>query len=575
MCFSEFIAYTCGHTSVAVNRPCPMTTYLYNNPCCANPATRPLLAETVCYPCSRILHSRGVNITEYEHRFMHERGACQCEIQFPALLHPRLIHRSSIDSLANASSSGSGSGLSENNTVTTTSGSGTLSLYHGSNDPSHHVQHQYGGHDQQQGHSVASVSSNGNTGKTKGKGRHRWKGKGRGGKGKGKPHQDITHHHGPGPTQYQQMAVQETGAGTADIPLFEERQVGEDVEVAVRLSSMYAAEWTKDHAKLHRSGTCKCPVSFEPYKPLPAEDSTENHPNSPAPVEGEAEAACQYGPKSKKAATSVPIAVQEHAKPRRSAGAQAALAPIVHSSPADAYAYAQNNPQYAQAQQTGPSQSRNDGGFASASGSTSARPLASGRGAYNTTHQNQKVNDYGSENRKPVLPPGAVARHAFMKAQMSPLDELLGVVSKGLAAPSQKTDENLKRNAAESDNRGGGLSRPVDVQSVHFHLREDTVRIVGKPIEITPASITGSTGGTQNNTADYKKMKPGETLSDTLDSCVEYHPPEKVIAGFPLGAGPEGESHAGDFEDCDLNLRKREREQDQEQKQQRRVSNEF
>jgi hypothetical protein len=52
------------------------------------------------------------------------------------------------------------------------------------------------------------------------------------------------------------------------LPLFEEAQVGGNVAVAVRLSSLYGAEWTQDHAKLHESGQCKCPVSFEKYKPI-------------------------------------------------------------------------------------------------------------------------------------------------------------------------------------------------------------------------------------------------------------------------------------------------------------------
>ncbi|KAI8954150.1 hypothetical protein F4801DRAFT_596228 [Xylaria longipes] len=182
MCFAEYLAYTCGHTSIAVNRPCPMTTHLHNNPCCSRPACRPFLAHTMCPACNRILHARRVDIAEYEHRWMHERGACGCDVQFPALLHPRVVQRSTVVA-------------GENCTV----------------------------------------------GKT-----------------------DA----GRQPTE---SDIRGRGEGAA-IPLYHEAQVGESVEVAVRLPSLYAAEWSSDHAKLHETGQCKCPVSFARYKPLDIEN---------------------------------------------------------------------------------------------------------------------------------------------------------------------------------------------------------------------------------------------------------------------------------------------------------------
>lgn len=193
MCFAEYLAYTCGHTSIAVNRPCPMTTHLHNNPCCPRPACRPFLAHAMCTSCNRILHARRVDIAEYEHRWMHERGACGCDVQFPALLHPRIVQRST--AVANDG----------------TSDAGFASAVQPEFVP-------------------------------------------RGGRGTGR--QPDTRRRGKG----------------AEIPLYQEAQVGENVEVAVRLPSLYAAEWTNDHAKLHMSGQCKCPVSFERYKPLNIED---------------------------------------------------------------------------------------------------------------------------------------------------------------------------------------------------------------------------------------------------------------------------------------------------------------
>ncbi|ROW02031.1 hypothetical protein VPNG_07682 [Cytospora leucostoma] len=94
MCFSEFIGYTCGHSSSEVLRPCPMTTQLYTNPLCARYARRPILAPEMCPACQRILHGRAVLIVEWEHRWMHERGVCGCEVQFPDLFRPRVVGRS-------------------------------------------------------------------------------------------------------------------------------------------------------------------------------------------------------------------------------------------------------------------------------------------------------------------------------------------------------------------------------------------------------------------------------------------------------------------------------------------------
>ncbi|KAI0442290.1 hypothetical protein F4803DRAFT_551310 [Xylaria telfairii] len=202
MCFAEYLAYTCGHTSIAVNRPCPMTTHLHNNPCCPRPACRPFLAQVMCTSCNRILHARRVDIAEYEHRWMHERGACGCDVQFPALLHPRIVQRST--AVADDGASGAGSASVRPEFVP------------------------------------------------------------RGGRGTGRQPESLRR-----------------GKG-AEIPLYQEAQVGENVEVAVRLSSLYAAEWTNDHAKLHKSGQCNCPVSFERYKPLDIEDDQDEH-NNPEP----------------------------------------------------------------------------------------------------------------------------------------------------------------------------------------------------------------------------------------------------------------------------------------------------
>ncbi|KAI1443084.1 hypothetical protein F5Y02DRAFT_226832 [Annulohypoxylon stygium] len=91
MCFTEFLGYTCGHTSVPVKRPCPMTTQSHVNPVCPSPACRPLLALTMCPSCARIVHGRWIDIVVHEHQFMHARGVCHCPVRFPPHQQPRVL----------------------------------------------------------------------------------------------------------------------------------------------------------------------------------------------------------------------------------------------------------------------------------------------------------------------------------------------------------------------------------------------------------------------------------------------------------------------------------------------------
>ncbi|KAK3341732.1 hypothetical protein B0T25DRAFT_617085 [Lasiosphaeria hispida] len=91
MCIQEHIAYQCGHRSPGVVRPCPMTTASENFAVCRTQATKQHSAFTMCTSCERRLHFRWVLIREWEHRWMHERGVCGCEVVFPGLLHqPRV-----------------------------------------------------------------------------------------------------------------------------------------------------------------------------------------------------------------------------------------------------------------------------------------------------------------------------------------------------------------------------------------------------------------------------------------------------------------------------------------------------
>lgn len=103
------------------------------------------------------------------------------------------------------------------------------------------------------------------------------------------------------------------------------------------------------------------------------------------------------------------------------------------------------------------------------------------------------------------IPTGNVARWAGETPQKSILDEILGPV---------RSDASV---------HGG---RPVDFQTMHYSN-------LGTPIAGYPIAC--------------------ETPQSVYPSIIEFPQPERTIAGFPIGAGPEGDSHAGDFETCSLN----------------------
>ncbi|KAH8891899.1 hypothetical protein GQ53DRAFT_806300 [Thozetella sp. PMI_491] len=83
MCICEHIEYLCGHRSSSVIRPCPATTADVQFPVCSHPGIWTFVAKTMCPMCERIIHNRWVLIREWEHRWIHERGACGCNIIFP------------------------------------------------------------------------------------------------------------------------------------------------------------------------------------------------------------------------------------------------------------------------------------------------------------------------------------------------------------------------------------------------------------------------------------------------------------------------------------------------------------
>ncbi|KAL2200076.1 hypothetical protein P885DRAFT_66944 [Corynascus similis CBS 632.67] len=210
MCYEEFIAYQCGHRSMVVVRTCPMTTSGHNFPICGILPHKPHYAETMCTPCERQLHSRWVLIREWEHRWLHERGACGCEVIFPGLLNtPRVIGNTSITETTPSSTSAASSTPQEddeNNGMDATVSDGSR------NTTPRTVQA-----------GLAKTTSVGG--------------------------------HGCIPALFTE-GVTSTGQH----------------RVAVRLPGLYAAEWQADHAVLHERGRCDCGATFTPFRPQSSDD---------------------------------------------------------------------------------------------------------------------------------------------------------------------------------------------------------------------------------------------------------------------------------------------------------------
>ncbi|TLD11234.1 hypothetical protein PgNI_06253 [Pyricularia grisea] len=193
MCFQEFIGYTCGHCSMPVLRPCSLTTSVHQNPVCSLQATRPFISPEMCPACSRIMHTRAVLIQEWEHHFLHERGACGCDVIFPDLVRPRVIGGEAV--------------------------------------------FRYQAMMEQQNNAVMDKAQSKNN----------------------NAHAVVSYNLPPTPPPQD---------GQTAPPIFQEVH-GPDgqLAIAVRLPSLYAAEWVDDHRKLHQRGECSCKADFTPYKP--------------------------------------------------------------------------------------------------------------------------------------------------------------------------------------------------------------------------------------------------------------------------------------------------------------------
>ncbi|KAK6864603.1 hypothetical protein PG990_005960 [Apiospora arundinis] len=317
MCIIEYIGYSCGHSSVPVLRLCPMTTHAPTNPVCKDPSHRPTMVGDMCPACSRITHSRWVDIVMFEHQWMHERGTCGCPATFPALLHPRTIgagteqeaqqytgSNTTLRGISNQMGNAMRSKFEQDSGASTSSNedsSGTLTIASTNNfSPAINtgtVSMQASGSHRLSAKPTAATapveqpftaSSHAGQSQSQDKGKkkpqksmkQRRKGKGQA-KAKNWKYQkkdnsncdlfpmstpdtmptlsskDIIHtfHLPPAPSPLTAVGFHNASAGSSQ------------KQVNVRLASQFATEWIPDHAELHRMGHCNCHVRFENYQP--------------------------------------------------------------------------------------------------------------------------------------------------------------------------------------------------------------------------------------------------------------------------------------------------------------------
>ena len=223
MCFQEFIIFQCGHRSLpSVLRPCPLTTAGHQFPVCSIQPLKKHCAVTMCPACERQLHTRWVLIREWEHRWLHERGVCGCDVIFPGLDRPRLI---GAVKGGDSGSEGDGSGEEESKIKEEEAKDKQKTTLAG-------------------GEASTSSTNNAST------------------KSRGKKRATFSTSVGPSnnskiPPIYNETIAPDTG----------------ERHVEIRQPSLYAAEWVSDHAVLHRSGRCRCRADFRSFQPQVDEET--------------------------------------------------------------------------------------------------------------------------------------------------------------------------------------------------------------------------------------------------------------------------------------------------------------
>ncbi|KAI8957892.1 hypothetical protein F5Y11DRAFT_363248 [Daldinia sp. FL1419] len=478
-------------------RACPLTTQTHSNPACSNPGCRPELRAAMCPACGRILHGRFVDLVEYEHRFMHERGACSCDIRFPNLQQPRMVTYANTngnyrDSPASSSTSGTDPIVPANAPATARIDGGNFAFSpsaaaftpSGTSSPgpySHFgqvpapvnanngntVNANNGNTANANNGNTANNANNGNTWSTTrpcivngtnwgargaspdtpgsqrpGKAK-RWKNKSRVGQASGSPPNgnalSSQPKHTPPPPDPRRLSM------------------------SVRMSSLYAAEWAPDHAELHRTGRCSCPVIFERYT---------GYPEAAAAIAAESN-----GNNAGKNGNS------------NGNGNGANGTAIVQYSENDVRRY---DP---------PSRASN--GWSTRTNGGNSSTNTSG---YQTPNASTYVNHHSSsvDNSAPCLQISNTVHQYWGSAPVQPTFSAAG---NGYQYPPRQG--NRPQNGHTSD-------------------------------EATPH-------------APGAQEYPDATADDSLDVQMACYQPTNIpIVGLPIGAGPEGDSHMPPFEDCEL-----------------------
>ncbi|KAI1478892.1 hypothetical protein F4774DRAFT_426341 [Daldinia eschscholtzii] len=504
MCFVEYVGYTCGHTSLPVVRPCPMTTQMHTNPTCPRPACRPMLPPSMCPSCGRILHGRFVDIIEHEHRFMHERGACSCDIRFPHLQQPRMVAPTGVGlgvtaPPATVHMDGSQFAFSPSAAAFTPrpspasiaaslpSSMANISISASSDD-------------------VRSATSEFTTRRAgKGKQQHQhWKGKGRG-RGRGR---------GQYPNNRQQRRRASTSTTTTTPrhgqglpPLFEggEHQhhyqhhheaassSSRRVSVSVRMLSLYGAEWTRDHAELHRAGRCACDITFDRYT---------GHPELPS--EGAAFASAAFS-----AATTAATNTSVSNGSNGSSGSSTTLI------------------------QYGENASQSESVSVSVSANAYTMPTYaydSNAGASTSSYQSPQASGYASSFEPSADQTTTTAQHQQQHPYLHISDTVHRYWTPYIAPPiAPGQPARWVCNPYDTSAMSGNNNGQAPEQEQHGYNNNASSASSGMPIF------------------------PNITLGHPIDMQTIYYEPQGTpIVGLPIGAGPEGDSHAPPFEDCEL-----------------------
>lgn len=220
MCFAEEIQFRCGHYSVPVVRPCPLTTVGHNHPVCQIQFTYEYRFDTMCPACERIIHIRWTLVDDWEHRWYHERGVCRCGMKFKDLDNRPGVIAAGARNIGQADDEAT---LFDSPTACAVSTPGADKHL----SPQVKAEHRGGeaniqpvdGHPARQDH--------------------------------GKGLMGVEGQQDQGPQEH--------------VPaLYEEITDQDKTHVAVRQPSKYAAEWLVDHREEHAAGRCHCGVETKP-----------------------------------------------------------------------------------------------------------------------------------------------------------------------------------------------------------------------------------------------------------------------------------------------------------------------